>query len=93
MPKKTKSLSVPVDMKFIYDEISALSDKYCSQKLNEEYSQLCRQAIASLCRKRPSPLMRGSGSSWACAIIYAIGSANFLVTVHLPPKVLPQYIN
>lgn len=22
--------------------------------------------------------MRGSGESWACAIIYAIGSANFL---------------
>ena len=78
MPQKTKSLSVPIDMKSIYDEIAGKSSEYCSHKLNEEYAQLCRQAIASLCRKRPSPLMRGSGSSWACAIIYAIGSANFL---------------
>jgi hypothetical protein len=78
MPKKSESLSVPAHMKFIYDEIVSLSDDFCSQKLNEEYAQLCRQAIAALCRKRPSPLQRGSLSSWACAIIYAIGSANFL---------------
>lgn len=78
MPKKTESLSVPTHMKFIYDETVCLSDDFCSQKLNEEYAQLCRQAIAALCRKRPSPLQRGSLSSWACAIIHAIGSANFL---------------
>lgn len=78
MPKKSKPLSVPADMKFIYEEIVDLSDRYCSQNLNEEYAQLCRQAIAALSRKRPSPLERGSNESWACGVIYAIGSANFL---------------
>ena len=78
MPKKSDSLSIPADMKFIYDEIAGLSDTYCAQNLNEEYAQLSRQAIAALCRKRPSPLTRGSNSSWACGIIYAIGSSNFL---------------
>lgn len=65
-------------MQIIYDEVTSLTDEYCSQKLNEEYGKMCHQAIAALCRKRPSPLMRGSGEGWACAIIYAIGSANFL---------------
>lgn len=78
MPKPKLSLSVPAHMQFIYDDIVELSDNYCSQKLNEEYAQLCRQAIASLCRKRPSPLDRGSDSAWACGVIYAIGSTNFL---------------
>jgi len=78
MVKKSDSLSVPVGMKYIYDNIVSLSDEYCAQKLNEEYAQLCRQAIAALCRKRPSPLERGSDLSWACSVIYAIGSANFL---------------
>lgn len=78
MPKKSTSLSVPTDMKFTYDEAVDLSDHYCAQNLNEEYAQLCRQAIATLCRKRPSPLERGTLSSWVCGVIYALGSANFL---------------
>lgn len=78
MPKKSASLSVPADMKLIYDQVVHLSNIYCSEMLNEEYAQLCRQAIAALCRKRPSPLQRGSVLSWACGVIYAIGSANFL---------------
>jgi hypothetical protein len=78
MPKPETSLSVPTHMQFTYDDIVELSDNYCAKKLNEEYAQLCRQAIAALCRKRPSPLDRGSDSAWACGVIYAIGSANFL---------------
>jgi hypothetical protein len=78
MPQKKTSPSVPGHMKFIYDDIVDLSDSYCSQNLNQEYAHLCRQAIAALCRKRPSPLERGSNESWACGIIYAIGWANFL---------------
>lgn len=78
MSQKRTSLSVPANMKFIYDEIVQLTDEYCAQKLNEEYTPLCHQVLATLCRKRPSPLTRGSFESWACGIIYAIGSANFL---------------
>ena len=78
MSQKSTSLSVPANMKFIYDEIVQLTHEYCAQKLNEEYTPLCHQVLATLCRKRPSPLTRGSFESWACGIIYAIGSANFL---------------
>jgi hypothetical protein len=78
MPQKMTSLSVPAHMQFIYDDIVNLIDHYCSQNLNEEYAQLCHQVTAALCRKRPSPLESGSNESWACGIVYAIGSANFL---------------
>lgn len=76
--KSISNLSVPVGMKYIYDNITRLSDEYCARMLNEEYAHLCRQAIAALCRKRPSPLEKGSNMGWACGVIYAIGSANFL---------------
>lgn len=78
MPQKRTSLSVPAPMKLTYTVISQQMDEYCTQKLNEEYTPLCRQALATLCRKKPSPPTRGSFESWACGIIYAIGSANFL---------------
>jgi hypothetical protein len=78
MPPKTKSLSVPESMQSRYDEITALTDALCSEKLNEEYTQLCRQMTATLARKRPSPLTGGHAKSWACAIAYTIGSINFL---------------
>ena len=46
--------------------------------MNEEYAQLTREATAALCRKRPSPLARGQIEIWACGIIYALGTVNFL---------------
>ena len=61
-----------------YDEITALTDTLCHNKLNEEYAQLCRAMAAALARKRPSPLVGGHAKSWACAIAYTIGSVNFL---------------
>jgi len=39
---------------------------------------LCRKLVGKLGRKRPSPLLRGDLRIWAAAVIYAIGSMNFL---------------
>jgi len=85
MPPKTKSLSVPELMQSRYDEITALTNALCSEKLNEEYAQLCRQMTATLARKRPSPLTGGHAKSWACAISYTIGSVNFLFDKNQTP--------
>jgi Domain of unknown function (DUF6398) len=46
--------------------------------LDEEYAQLARQATAALCRKRPSPLATGHLQTWACGIVYALGTVHFL---------------
>ena len=50
----------------------------CNQYLNIEYAELARQLAAKLGRKRPSPLLRGKPEIWACGIVYALGTVNFL---------------
>jgi hypothetical protein len=78
MPRIKKTEKVPKHMQERFDAIVALTDGVCKEHLNEEYAQLARQATATLCRKRPSPLASGRINSWACGIVYALGFVNFL---------------
>ena len=78
MASITKSERVPKPMQATFDAIVTLIDAFCRAHLDEEYAQLARQATAVLCRKRPSPLATGNAKTWACGIVYALGSANFL---------------
>ena len=77
MPKG-RSETVPKAMEPLYAAVVALTDSFCQQHLNDEYATLCRELAAALARKRPSPLVRGKPDIWACGIVYAIGSVNFL---------------
>lgn len=74
----TKSEKVPKKMQEMFDAIVTLTDQVCQEHLDEEYSQLARQATAALCRQRPSPLLSGRVNSWACGVVYALGFVNFL---------------
>lgn len=65
-------------MRPTFEATVALTDPFCKERLSDEYAQLCRKLTAALCRKRPSPLLSGNVSSWACAVVYTIGSLNFL---------------
>ena len=78
MPKRSPSQNVPKDMQARFDEITHLTDAFSQEYLNDEYAQLCRELTATLCRKRPSPLVRGKADTWACGIIHALGMVNFL---------------
>ena len=78
MANATKSENVPKSMQDIYAQIVSMTDEFAQQHLNDEYAQLIRYATAALCRKRPSPLSRGTINTWACGITYSIGFANFL---------------
>ena len=78
MARSSKSERVPKPMEETFNTIVALTDAFCRAHLDEEYAQLARQATAALCRKRPSPLATGTPKTWACGIVYALGSANFL---------------
>lgn len=69
---------IPQALRPRYDALAGLIDAVCQQRLTEEYAQVCRRLAAALCRKRPSPVTRGRLETWACGIVYAIGSANFL---------------
>ena len=69
---------VPQQMQGKFDEITKLTDAFCSQYLDTEYLELSRQLTAALCRKRPSPLATGQAKSWASGIVHALGMVNFL---------------
>lgn len=70
--------TVPRQMQPIFDAIVRLTDQVCMTHLTEEYAQLARALTAALCRQRPSPLAHGRVETWACGIVYALGSVNFL---------------
>ena len=65
-------------MQDIYLSITKITNEYSKEYLNDEYSEFIQFAVAELCRKRPSPLLRGKLNIWACAITHAIGVVNFL---------------
>ena len=76
--RRQRSKRVPDSMQPTYRAIVALTDSFCGQYLNDEYAVLCRELAAALARKRPSPLARGTHETWACGIVYALGTVNFL---------------
>ena len=71
MPKRSTSQHVPKDLQARFEEVTQLTDGISQAYLNDEYGQLCRELTATLCRKRPSPLVRGQAATWACGIIHA----------------------
>ena len=73
-----KSESVPTALRETFAAITSLTDAFCREHLTDEYATLCRQLTAALARKRPSPLARGKTEIWACAVVYALGTVNFL---------------
>ena len=73
-----KSDRIPDSMHSKFASITSKTDAFCQRYLNDEYRQLVRTAVAALCRKRPSPLLRGSEDFWAAGVIHAIGAANFV---------------
>ncbi|MBO9368697.1 MAG: hypothetical protein J7555_08120 [Chloroflexi bacterium] len=75
MPEKQH---IPDSVEPFYSAIVNLTDAFCSQHLNSEYAELARRVAAKLARKRPSPIVRGKPEIWACAIIHALGTVNFL---------------
>jgi len=72
------SESVPKSVEPAYLAIIALTDKICRSYLNDEYATLARRLAATLARKRPSPILRGKPDIWACGVLYALGTVNFL---------------
>ena len=73
-----KSESVPKAAEPYYQAIIELTDDVCGRLLNEEYAALARSLAAALARKRPTPILRGRPGTWACGIVYALGTVNFL---------------
>ena len=75
---KSPGNKVPKQMQSKFAEITALTDAFCSTYLNSEYAEMSQKLTAALCRKRPSPLVKGQAKSWAGGIVHALGMVNFL---------------
>jgi hypothetical protein len=73
-----QSETVPKTTEPFFQAIIKLTDGVCLRHLNDEYAALARRLAATLARKRPSPILRGNPEIWACGILYALGTVNFL---------------
>ena len=95
MFKRSTSQQVPKDMQVRFDDITRLTGDFSQAYLTDEYASLCRELTATLCRKRPSPLSQGKAATWACGIIHALGTVNFLFdasqTPHVPTSQIASY--
>ena len=72
------SLRVPKALRDDVAAIAAVTNEVCREHLDEQYAELCRRLLGKLARKRPSPLGRGDLNIWAAAVLYTLGSINFL---------------
>jgi len=87
MAIKKKSDKVPKEMEKIFVNITDITDEFSKNYLNEEYREYIRYIVAALCRKRPSPILRGKPNTWACGITHALGSVNFLFDSSQSPHI------
>jgi hypothetical protein len=76
-PARTTA-KTPAEAQKKYDEIAPLITAFCAEKLGAEFTAPCLYALTKLRRKRPSPLLKGNANTWACGIVYAIASNNFV---------------
>lgn len=76
---------VPKKMQPVFEEITERTDAFCLEYLDKEYADVCRRITSALCRKRPSPILRGKPRTWAASIIYTAGQINFLSDPYMPP--------
>jgi hypothetical protein len=70
--------TVPATARPAYDAIVFLTDAFCREHLDGEYEALCRKLAGALARKRPSPLLGGKPTTWACGVVRTIGWVNYL---------------
>jgi hypothetical protein len=69
---------IPATARPAYEAVVTLTDGFCRERLTEEYEALCRKLAGALARKRPSPLLKGKATTWACGIVRTIGWLNYL---------------
>ena len=66
-------------------ELIKMTTGFCETYLDTDYKQLCEKLIKKMSRKRNIPFLSGRPDIWAAAIVYAIGSINFLFDKSFKP--------
>jgi len=60
---------------------------FCKEYLDDDYRQLCEKLIGKMARKRNVPFLSGRMEIWAAAVVYALGSINFLFDKSFKPYI------
>ncbi|MBU4076958.1 MAG: hypothetical protein KKI06_09675 [Euryarchaeota archaeon] len=68
-------------------KLAEMTARFCDEKLDDDYKQLCQKLIIKMKRKRNVPFLSGKLEIWAAAIIYALGRLNFLFDKSFEPYV------
>lgn len=81
------------DLKEKEQKLLDLAGSFCAQELDDDYYQLCEKLIKKLGRKKDVPFKRGKLEIWAAAVIYAVGSINFLFDKSFEPYMSAEQIS
>lgn len=76
----------------IQRQLIQMTAAFCQQHADDEYERLCRKLIEKMARKRAVPFLSGRAEIWAAAIVYALGSINFLFDKSFLPHATPDTI-
>jgi hypothetical protein len=66
-------------------KLAEMTAAFCREYLDEDYKQLCEKLIMKMSRKRVAPYLSGRIEIWAAAVVYALGSINFLFDKSFKP--------
>ena len=77
-------MNIPIQMRPICGELAERISDYCGRFLSEDYRTLCLRLLEKLCRKRPSPLLKGRRNTWAAGIVYTIAANNCIFDRSMP---------
>jgi len=68
-------------------QLIEMTTAFCQAHINHEYERLCQKLIDKMARKRVVPFLSGRLEIWAAAVVYAIGSINFLFDKTFQPYI------
>jgi len=73
-------------------QITDMTAAFCREHADAEYAGLCKKLIDKMASKRTAPFLSGRVEIWAAAIVYALGSINFLFDESFLPHATPDTI-
>jgi hypothetical protein len=73
-------------------QLTDMTAAFCRQHADAEYEGLCKKLIDKMARKRTVPFLSGRVEIWAAAIVYALGSINFLFDESFLPHATPDTV-
>ncbi|MFO7897160.1 MAG: DUF6398 domain-containing protein [Candidatus Cloacimonadales bacterium] len=81
------------EIKLKEEKLLEMTGEFCVQKLDDDYSHLCEKLVKKLGKKIDVPFQRGRLEIWAAAVVYAIGSINFLFDKSFEPYMTAEQIS